>query len=67
MVAFEAVIGSGGVAVVIVSGREDAGGVGLGRGGGRRRGPDGGEAAEKGGKSRAAIMEDAGGERREIV
>ena len=66
MVAFEAVIGSGGVAVVMVSGREDAGGVGLGRGG-RRRGPDGEEAAEKGGKSRAAIIEDAGGERREIV
>ena len=35
--------------------------------GGRRRGPDGGEAAEKEGKSRAAIMEDAGRERREIV
>ena len=34
MVAFEAVIGSGGVAVVMVSGREDAGGVGLGRGAG---------------------------------
>ena len=33
LVAFEAVIGSRGVAVATVSGREDARGVGLGRGG----------------------------------
>ena len=33
MAAFEAVIGSGEVALVIVSGREDAGGDDLGRGG----------------------------------
>ena len=36
-------------------------------GGGRGRDPGGGVAVEKGGRSRAAIIEDAGGERRETV
>ena len=34
---------------------------------GRGRDPGGGVAVEKGGRSRAAIIEDAGGERRETV